>query len=326
MIITARYDVFLPAFLMFCVANEISKDISFKFKVDDYDLEIQVIVDRGAGYKSKDDKHTTYGASRLIVKVRHDEQGDLDYFKSRISEIYQPFEQAAEIGINRLIRFFQYKLNNPLLREVSCHDDPWSNNPKWYDSQGNEIDLGVVTSDYSRHLAYGYYPKFGMKALQDIDDPAFNDALAHGLEAEIYEEVLSNARTDIIEENYGRAVLEMAIGCEVFVKSKLFAASRVSGAIFDYLSAQRKIEVSIQELIHRPLKEAFGGSFREDHPIDYKNIGRLFQARNRVAHSGRCSFRDDKGNEVDVDELVLEDWWKSIQALQDWLKTKITVY
>ncbi|MCJ7639266.1 MAG: hypothetical protein MUO70_05215, partial [Euryarchaeota archaeon] len=109
--ITAQYDVNLPAFLMVCVDENQSKKINLTFQVDDYDLEINLIPDKGVGHKSKGDSYLTYGVSHLIVRVTHDEQGDLASIKSRPIELYLPFEKIAEIGINRLIRFFKYKLN-----------------------------------------------------------------------------------------------------------------------------------------------------------------------------------------------------------------------
>lgn len=323
--ITAHYDVHLTAFLMLCVDEASSNNISFKSKVDDYDLEIILFLDKAVGYKSKNDTYHTYGSNHISVRVTRDELGDLASIKSNLFEIYPSFEKIAERGINRLIRFFKFKLNNPLLREVSCHDDPWSNNPKWYDVEGNEIDLGLGTSDCSRHLAYGFYPRFGMKALHDINDPDFYNALQKSIQPKLYEEFLADARTEIIEENYTRAVLEMAIACELFVKNAFFSDSPISGALFDYLALQRKIEVSIHELINKPAKEVFGYSFKDDYPNDFNNIGYLFQARNRVAHSGQCIYKDNKGKEKEVDEFVLEEWWQSLATLIDWLKSKAAI-
>ena len=320
--ITAQYDVNLPAFLFLRLDENQSRKIYLTFQVDDYDLEIHLILDTRVGHQSKGDSHLTYGVSHLIVRVTHDEQGDLDSIKSRRIELCYPFEEIAEIAINRLIRFFKYKLNNPLLREVNAHDDSWSTDSKWYDSEGNEFDLRVSSSDTARHLAYGYFPRFGMKALCDINDPNLRKALQNPLSPHLYEEFLNDARTEIIEENYKRAVIEMAIACEVFVKSIFFSASPISGAVFDYLASQRKIEVSIHELIDKPAKEAFGESFKDKSLNDYKNIGYLFQARNRVVHAGQCAYKDDKSKKREIDRFVLEDWWQSVDALIDWLKAK----
>lgn len=321
MIITAQYDVTLTGFIMICIDEAVSS-ISTKFSVDDYDLELIIYPDKRASKKKHKDLNHTYGANHIIVRVTHDELGDLPSIKSNLHNMYSSFEKAAELGINRLIRYSKFKLNNPLLREVSCHDDPWSNNPTWYDKEGNTMDFGVHTSDYSRHLAYGYYPRFGMKALLDIKDPELIKALQNIIQPQLYEQFLSDARTEIILENYRRAVLDMAIACELFVKTTLFSTSPVSGAIFDYLALQRKIEVSIPELIHKPIKEAFGRSFKDDYPNHFKHIENIFKARNRVVHTGHCVYKDDMGNEKEVDESALEDWWQAFASLIDWFKTK----
>jgi len=314
--ITAQYDVRLQAFMMVCIDAD---KLKLNFTINGYFVEIDLIPDKTVAHHSRKDSESpwsqkTYGVNHLFVKVTHDENGDIDSLVSGKIELYRNFEEIAETGINRLIRFFKYQLNNPLLREVNAHDDPWSNDPKWFRDE-NEIDLAMSTSDCSRHLAYGYFPRFGMKALSDINDQNLQMALNGSLNIELYEEFLCNARTEIIEENYKRAVIEMAIACEVFVKKMFFSGSSVSGAVFDYLSLQRKIEVSVHELINKPAKEVFGESFKDNNNIDFLSIGYLFQARNRVVHSGHCNYKDDKGNKHEVDEFVLEEWWQAISNL-----------
>ena len=114
----------------------------------------------------------------------------------------------------------------------------------------------------------------------------------------------------------------MAISCEVFVKSSLFSGSPISEAIFDFLSSKRKIEVTVQELLNNPVKEALGSSFKEDHAQHWKNIGYLFQTRNKIAHSGICVYKNDKGKVFEVDEEVLNEWWESLEALFSWMAEK----
>jgi len=154
------------------------------------------------------------------------------------------------------------------------------------------------------------------------DDGLFS-ALNSDINPLLYEDFLCSARTEIIEGNIRRATLEMAISCEVFVKSSLFSESAISGSIFDYLSTQRKIEISVQELLHKPIKEVCGSSFKEEHLQDWKNICYLFNARNRVAHSGLCEFRNEKGEKLNVDEFIIEEWWGSFEKLISWLTTVI---
>lgn len=323
--ITAQYDVHLPAYLMVCIDEGQSTEYAISFSIDDFRIEITLIPDKSVSQRTRKDTNSpwgkpTYGVNYLRVRVSREENGELNSITSRTIEIHRQYENIAETAINRLIRFFQYKLNTPLIREVNAHDDPWSNNPKWYDNEGHEIDMCMSTSDGSRHLAYGYFPRFGMKALVDVNDSELKEALERPFQEELYEEFICNARTEIIEQNYKRAVIEMAIACEVLVKTIFFSANPISGAVFDYLASQRKIEVSVPELIDKPAKEVFGESFKDKYKNDFINIGYLFRARNRVVHSGHCNFKDNKGVKNEVDEFVLEDWWQSITTLTDWFK------
>jgi hypothetical protein len=321
MILNVKYDIPLTGFIMFSLCEDDLKEVLFNLSIGDHSVKILPLIDKDCGFRGVDDQQTSYGANALTVIVTKEVDCDIDGITWHIVE---EFEDAAEISVNRLIRYFKYRLNTPLLTEINAHDDFWSNSPILLDENNNIIKAKIASScNYSRHFAYGYFPRFGMQSLRNLVDPELNNALNNTVPIKLHEEFLCSARTEIIQGNFKRAVLEMAISCEIFVKSILFSGNPISGAIFDFLSSNRKIEVSIQELLHKPIKEALCASFKDEYTIHWKNIGYIFQARNKVAHSGICEFIDDKNNKIEVDEEVIEIWWESIQILIDWLSQKI---
>lgn len=320
--LSVKYSIPLSGYLMFCLDEEALDKVVFNASIEGFDAQITPLIDKRCSHKQGDDKYSTYGANELCVVVTQEFEGNEADINWHLIEKY---ENIAETATNRLLRYFQFSLNTPLLRLVDAHDDSWSNSPILINKDENDkiLSPNISCDDYSRHLAYGYYPRFSIRALTDINDEDLLAALHNDYNPSLYEDFLCSARTEIIEGNIRRAALEMAICCEVFVKSSLFSESVISSAVFDYLSRQRKIEVSVQELLHNPVKEAWGVSFKEECLQDWKNIGYLFNARNRVAHSGLCEFRNEKGRKLDVDEFIIEEWWISLEALISWLNKKL---
>jgi hypothetical protein len=135
----------------------------------------------------------------------------------------------------------------------------------------------------------------------------------------LYEELISDAQTAASEGNYRRAVLELAIATEVFIKNSFFKSNPVSTATFEYLEDKNKINVSAIDLISDVAKRAFDISFKKDSPDDYKNIDHLFRCRNKIAHQGKLGFRNDNGDWIEVTNETVNDWWKSVSKLIQWL-------
>ena len=175
--LTAQYKVPLTGFLMFCLDEHSLNTISFNISVDEYSIKIAPEIDKSHTYKQEGNEHPTYGANILIVSITKEVEGTIDEIRKKAWPIVEGFEQAAETAINRLISFFQYQLNIPLLKKVNSHDDPWSNLPKLEDENGKVIDLDLYTDDYSRHFAYGFFPAFVMKSLCNLEDQALIKAL-----------------------------------------------------------------------------------------------------------------------------------------------------
>ena len=132
----------------------------------------------------------------------------------------------------------------------------------------------------------------------------------------LHEEILSDAQTASFEGNIRRAVLELAITCEIVAKQKYFSEESASGAAFNHLDDRR---VRVVDLIADKALEAFGKSFRIEQNGHYWNIDHLFRCRNNVAHRGELSYKNDGGKSIDVNTKTVSIWWNSVLVLVEWI-------
>ncbi len=141
---------------------------------------------------------------------------------------------------------------------------------------------------------------------------------------EMHMEFFADAQTSVVNGKFRRAILELAIACEVAVKGAFFAKSTIAGAAYEYLEDKGKVHTRVIELIDGVAKVALGQSFKDVAPDAYKDIDHLFRARNKVAHRGELIYRDEGGTEREVDRSTLEAWWVSVDTLLSWIdKTQI---
>jgi hypothetical protein len=73
------------------------------------------------------------------------------------------------------------------------------------------------------------------------------EALEANTSYELYEELIVDARASVVQGNFRRAVLEMAIACEVTTKQLFFKKATPAGDAFDYLEDKSRINVSVRE-------------------------------------------------------------------------------
>jgi hypothetical protein len=96
----------------------------------------------------------------------------------------------------------------------------------------------------------------------------------------------------------------------------------VATAAFDYLEDRGRINIRVIELLDGVAKHTFGESFKEAKLDAFHAIDFLFRCRNKVAHKGELSFRDDSGTKHRVDRKMLERWWASIDELMRWIELR----
>lgn len=328
--LVATFDVELPSSLL--INRPEGDELCYQVRLDDCDVEVRLVADESWRSRAAGKIDYTFGVREARVLVSRDEHeeplvattpaGGRDYTVQ--SEYFQQrlpvYQEAAVAVLNRLIRFFKYRLHAPLLHELDTHDQNFQN-PTWTDEVGREVGRGPMLMIVEAMPGFGSL-SFGAEEFTPAHDQDLQAALDDPLTPRLHDELLSDAQAAALQDNLRRAVLEMAIACEVAVKHVFFAKSTPAGAVFDFLEDKGQIEVSVVELVHKVAREAFGESFKETNEQDYRNIENLFRCRNKVVHKGELRYRDTAGRWCGVDRAVLLGWWMSVKALVSWLDAR----
>lgn len=308
------------------------QSIQFQFTHDNFDIELTLLLENyGPKGKLKHEANWTKCVDKISIKAGRteteevpdipiDERGGRDMSKrSPYFEKRQPeYEYIALYIYKNFIKYFKYILKNPFLYESHYRKEDFEN-PTWVDESGADLHPGKIT----------FFAEFipGMRGDKNLsvkkfhpelkDD--FKETLEKGLTPSLDQEILADAQNAIFEGNCRRGILEMAIACELVVKQTFFAKTTLAGSAFEYLEDKGKIQVSVLEFINRVSEDAFGESFKTEHPSDYSNIGDLFRCRNKIAHRGEVFFKDDAGILHTPDQEVLFLWWESVETLLSWI-------
>lgn len=326
--LVAHFDIEMPGQCL--IAWPEGERACFSVGIGSFDITIRLIPDESWGSKGINDTCFTRGVAGAEIcvvrmedefppEVVRNENGQMDYtiqsdyFASR-SNVYG---EVAREAANRMIRFFRYSLNTPLLRELSPGHQSLRN-AEWTDEDGKAV--GKAGGVFVMNPVHGLHGELDVRKLAPDNSSLLSLFLNEPPDASLTDEILSDAQSAWFEGNLRRAVLELAIACEVIVKRHFFAGDSPAGAAFDYLEDKAKVSVRIPELIDRVCTEAFARSFRDDHPDRYRDVDHLFRCRNKVAHRGELSFRDDGGRKIDVDALTVQSWWNAVVALRTWLR------
>lgn len=304
---------------------------TFRLEIEGFDIEVRPITNCSWSLKCAGEEHKTRGFDRAVIKVSREEvelpppvlpnsEGHLDYtiqeeyFEKRIDQ----FAKIAREAINRMIRFFKFSLQTPLLRELSA-DHQCFRNPDWTDE--NDKIIGKARVVIVAERVPGLWGELGVKKLTPDRLGALVEFLARPTGHSLTAQLLSEAQSAWFEGNLRRSVLELAIACEVTVKRLFFSTESPAGAAFDYLEDKGKVNIRVIELADKVAQEAFGRSYRVESPDDYKNIDNLFRCRNKVVHRGELTFKDDPGNFIAADANMVASWSASVAALAEWIAT-----
>ena len=279
--------------------------------------------------KSQDDVDWTTALGRIKLLVSRDEiepvpeivtspQGQRDLTKRAeyFGKLLRDYKPTAHEVANRILRFFQYELSTPQIQLIPAWDDSL-NNPLWMDEEWNTLLTGLFVS--SSEPVPGLFGELGVKTLTPSALPALSKFIDRPIEASLVTVLLSDARTAWFDKSLRRTVLELAICTEVLVKGVFFAQSSPAGAAFDYMEDKGRISVRVLDFLDAICLASFSKSYKQDHPDNYEKIDHLFRCRNKVAHRGDLSFRDDAGNFISVDSKLVKAWIESVMHLREWL-------
>ena len=290
-------------------------------------LDVQVILNpgfranRSAGItQNKSDPSHQIHLSRFCVAVSRDEPDlpppshseRIEYFEKRAGD----FREVARAAFNRLVAYFSYKLGNPNLKPLPEFHSQLMN-PKWSNSEGKMYSYNRLTIMLDRMLPLGTFGMARLEKLSDLDNVLGQQPYSPCL----HEEFLLNARNAIIGNQYRRAVLELAIVCEIMVKNKFASKKSPAFDAYVFLDGKRLINAPITKLVSGIAEEPcfFGRSFQKDHPDQHIEIDYLFRCRNKIAHKGEMLYNDTSGNSQKVDLPTISRWWDAVEVLLKWL-------
>ena len=232
------------------------------------------------------------------------------------------YRKVALEALCRFLRFFKYRQVHALLRDPIGED---LDNPTWTDNTGQEVPSGVHLVEGS---LYGIEldDDVGIHALAATDDPALQQALAAPpIEPELYEELLSDARAALFQRSLRRAILELAISCEVAIKQAFFNKA-TAAELSMYFDDRRQIKDDVggfTNLLGKPAEHILGQNFREAGKAEKRAciyIDNLFQCRNQIAHEGQPTYKNKRGRLHTVDQPVVKEWFKAADRLFHWLR------
>jgi hypothetical protein len=234
-----------------------------------------------------------------------------NYFQERVPD----YRHAAARVLNNLLLFFKYTLRQPLLALVRDSDQDFQN-PDWTDDNGKPA--GRMGGVFVVSAIHGLHSELGSTKLEKKHDTALTAALAKPQAVALHEEILSDAQAAAFVGDIRRAVLEMAIACEVFTKHVFFETGSRASQVLEALEDKGEIHINVLKLLDVGASAVLGVSFRKFDLAAFHDIDNLFRARNKVAHRGEVIFRDEKGKLHTVDRKILQNWWSSLEKLFAW--------
>lgn len=292
----------------------------------DFGVVLTIAPDEGHRGKHQSEKLWTYTCSELSLAVSRMEATTVpevietpgsrdfhlraDFFRKILPE----YQKVALDALNGVLNALRWDFRQGWIKTLGEHH-PFLTNPIWTDERGEEINPGL--HGFVSQAKPGSRGEFGTVKLEKRHDDKLKRSLRNTKPADLHIQLLADAQAAAVEGNVRRAVLEMAIACEVFVKQAFLRLDNRSGLVFEALEDKGKIDVRVLDLIDIAGNALFGESFKKSNPDAYKDIDHLFRARNKIAHRGRAMFRDD-GGEHEVDLATLQGWWESLDVLFRW--------
>ena len=329
--LTAIYDIELSTWLRIKHSRD---DLRYNAKIEEFEIEVDLIRNGGASTTLAGETIPIRSVEKIRLSVSRNEDSeppeipindaggrDLTNRSQWFGERKGAFHRIAVLATNRLIKFFKYKMKAPGLYFTNERDNCFKN-PNWADEHGQPLNSGIVC--LTGTVIAGFGPELlGEKNFTADHDSDLETTLNNDLEVKIYQEFLSDSRTSIRSNEIDRAVLEMAIACEVAVKEAFFGRTTTSGATFEYLEDQGQVHIRVINLLNKVARHVFSESFKEAESDAYQDIDHLFRCRNKVAHRGGHIFKDDAGIEHDPDRRILESWIASVDTLIAWLESRV---
>ena len=332
--ISAKFTLNLPLYFGYlCAKGSPQTVINLNTDIKDFKVSVELHSDKLLSIKNPDEDERRFIYNKAIIHLTGSDiiSLDDDMLSGTLRYLLMKYQLIVIEALNRIYRYFKYCLRNPLIEEIDIFsfldDEEQFYNPQWLDSEGKPIEIPnhkVESGIILRRGAGFLNDKFlGIQLYDDSQKDDLEVAFDNPIEVPLYEELLSNAQDAAIQGNNRRAVLELAITTEVYVKNVFFGRDLISSAVFDFLEDKRRTNVKVLDLIDSCAKYALNCSFKEDMPNDYENIDYLFRCRNKIVHRGELGYRDNNGSWHECLREQIQNWWDSVINLINWLNSKL---
>jgi hypothetical protein len=255
-----------------------------------------------------------------VVKPAKDGTIDFTDLQFYLWEKQKDYKGVVEQLFERLSAYFRFQMGHALVNLHPERGQTRFNNPVWRDEAGNILYDHISSFVMDESPSLYMYPNWGITAYKPEDRPSLLSALERQAEIDLYEEILSDARDAAAMGNLRRAVLELAIACEMAIKHVFFIRDSNADAAYSYLEDKGLARARVLDFVDGIALHAFGSSLRIEDRECFQRLDHLFRCRNKIAHRGSLIFRDDQGKELTVDMARLLDWWTAVRKVIDWLK------
>lgn len=335
-LLTATFELSVPQALLIrtSVEDDLSKwhrnlsasDFSFSLLLQGFEVEIQLTQFGGNGVKLLSDEFmvTSCTGARIIVSRDDPEpppeiitqpsgQIDLTTMQDYLGRRQPDYTQAARTVLERLFSYFRFEKRHPLLARASYLAPQDFLNPTWTGHNGELVwnrrfNFVVVGS-----IAMQLFGRWGLSPYKKENRSELLSYLQNPPDISLDREFLAESLDAIAESDIRRAVLYMAVACELAIKRNLFSPGSNASQAIEYLEAKRRFRVSVVELL-----DATGYALGKDFP-QYEQIKQLFSCRDRIAHHGKAEFKKDKVFHT-PDDQMLSSWWSATCNLLSWLQ------
>jgi len=186
---------------------------------------------------------------------------------------------------------------------------------RYFDSANNRVNVGPGGSTGTSQLNVALIP------IKTIEWKDICQDLISGIEPEIYESLLLDARS-VVSQEPRRAVLDAATACEVFIEHSCNIASKndpkVDSVIYSALTPRT---AGISDYFNVVLRYLFGHSLKDEKQDLYEELGYLVNANNYVKHEGLCQYKHKSGAIIQVDSKKALDFINKVEEAIQYVKS-----
>lgn len=128
---------------------------------------------------------------------------------------------------------------------------------------------------------------------------------------------LSQARTGVFTHDAQMIVINTAIAFEIFVSRFCEEYKSAKGHNVDFLAFSES--GFVVKYLKKIIPALLGKDLSKELKEEYNQIDFLFRTRNSLVHSGKCRFKNDGGNEFDVDYERAHEFFIAALKVLSWL-------